>query len=251
MDSPQAKEILLRYRPGTSDAADPEFTGALEQARRDPELGRWFEQHCAFQNTIRDRLRRLPVPADLKETILAGHQPLEIAVWWRRPSFQALAAAAAIVLWIGLAWLRSPPREDRSFAAFRDRVVRNAQRGYAMDMTTTNLNEIRRFLTTHNGHADYALPAPLQKLPGDGCAILRWHNTKVSMVCFDSGKHNDLYLFVADRADLPDAPATDEPLFARVEKLTAASWSAGDKTYVLAGPGDEQFIRGYLRGTSP
>ena len=246
MDSSQAKEILLRYRPGTTDTADPEFTEALEQARRDPQLDRWFEQHRAFQNTIRDRLKRLPVPADLKQTILAGHAPPDNVVWWQGRAFQTLAAAAAIVLVIGLAWFRSPPREDRTFAAFRDRVVRNAQRGYSMDMATTNLNEIRRFLATHDGHADYALPAPLQKLPGDGCAILRWRNTKVSMVCFDSGNHNDLYLFVADRFDLPDAPATDQPLFTRVEKLTAASWSAGDKTYVLAGPGDEQFIRQYL-----
>ena len=90
------------------------------------------------------------------------------------------------------------------------------------------------------------LPAPLEKLLGDGGAVLRWQNKTVSMVCFDLGNHNDLFLFVASRADLPDAPPTSEPQFTNIGKLTAASWSTGDRTYVLAGPGDEQFVRRYL-----
>ena len=89
MDSRQAKEILMRSRPETTDAADAEFVEALEQARRDPELGRWFAQHRVFQNTIRDRLRQLPVPPGLKERILAGSSPVEITVGWRRPAFAA------------------------------------------------------------------------------------------------------------------------------------------------------------------
>jgi hypothetical protein len=247
MDRRQAQQILMCYRPGATGASDPQFAQALEQARQDPELSWWFEQHRAFQTAIGDRFKELPVPAGLKERILAGYRPPEIIVWWRRPAFRALAAAAAITLMIGLAWFWRPPREDNSFAAFRSRVVRNAQRGYAMDLTTTNLNEIRRYLATHEGLVDYQLPAALEKLPGEGCAVLRWHNKIVSMVCFDPpGDDNDLYLFVASRSDLPDAPSSNEPQFNRIGKLTAASWSAGGKTYVLAGRGDEQFIRKYL-----
>ena len=248
MDSRQAKEILMRYRPGTTHDGDPEFTEALEQAKRDLELGRWFEQHRAFQSTVADRFKGIAVPQRLREKILAEYNPARIIVWWQRPVFQALAAAAAIVLLFGLVYFKLPAREDKSFAAFRNRVVRNAQRGYAMDITTTNLSEIRQYLAAHQADADYVLPAPLEKLPGDGGAMLRWHNRKVSMVCFDLGNHNhnDLYLFVANRSDLPDAPAATEPQFTRIGKLTAASWSQGDKAYILAGPGDEQFIRGYL-----
>ena len=246
MNSRLAKEILLRYRPGPTDASDPEFAEALEQAKRDPDLGSWFAQHQAFHNTIRDRFKQLPVPAGLKEDILAGYRPPLIPVWWQQPAFQSLAAAAAIVLLIGVAFFWSQPREDRSFAAFQSRVVRNAQRGYVMDITTTNLGEIRQYLAAHEAPADYVLPAPLEKLPGDGGAVLRWHNKPVSMVCFDLGNHNGLFLFVAGRADLPDAPSASEPQFAKIGKLTAASWSTGDRTYVLAGPGDEQFVRRYL-----
>src|SRR6266487_4292933 len=103
MNSRLAKEILLRYRPGTADASDPEFAEALQQAKRDPELGRWFAQHQAFCETIRDRFKQLPVPAGLKEDILAGYRPEAIPVWWQQPAFRALAAAASIVLLIGLA----------------------------------------------------------------------------------------------------------------------------------------------------
>src|SRR5436190_4628602 len=246
MTSQLAKEILLRYRPGTADASDPEFAEALDQAERDPELGRWFAQQQAFQIAIRDRFRRLPVPAALKKNILAGYRPAVIPVRWQQPAFQVLAAAAAITLLIGVALFWSQPREDSSFAAFQSRVVRNAQRGYAMEITSTNLGEIRRFLAAQGAHADYVLPAPLEKLPGDGGAVVRWHNKTVSMVCFNLGNHDDLFLFVASRSDLPDAPATSEPQFTQIGRLTAASWSAGDRTYVLAGPGDEQSVRRYL-----
>jgi uncharacterized membrane protein YbaN (DUF454 family) len=248
MDSQQAKDILMRYRPGAPDATDAELAAALEQAGRDPHLGRWFEQHRAFQAAVRDRLKQLPVPADLKQTILAGYERASVIVWWQRPVYRTLAAAAAVILLAALIHFRTEPREDKSFAAFRDRVVRTAQRGYVMDLTTTNLSEIRNYLAQHNGHADYTLPPALEKLPGDGCAVLRWQNKIVSMVCFDLGDHNDLYLFVAKRADLPNAPSTSGPQFARIEKLSAASWNQGDDVYVLAGTGNEQFIRNYLPG---
>src|SRR2546428_13970624 len=107
MDSRLAKEILLRCRPGTAEASDPEFAEALEQAKRDPELGRWFAQHQAFHNTIRDRFKQLPVPTGLKEDILAGYRPAEIPVWWQQPVFRALSAAAVIALLLGVAVLWS------------------------------------------------------------------------------------------------------------------------------------------------
>ena len=246
MDSRQAREILMRYRPGPIDPADPELAEALDLARRDPELGRWFDQHRAFQDAIRDRFRQLPVPADLKDTILAQNRAAEAGARWLRPAFHVLAAAAAITLLIGLAWFWSRSREDNGFAAFRNRVARNAQRGYAMDITTTNLGEIRRYLAAHEAPADYVLPTPLDKLPGHGGAIVRWQDKQVSMVCFALNERDDLYLFVAGRSVLPDAPSTAEPKFARVGRLFTASWSAGAHTYVLAGRGDEAFLRGYL-----
>jgi len=88
MDSRQAKEILMRYRPGTTDDGDPEFTEALEQAKRDRELGRWFEQHRAFQSTVADRFKGIAVPQHLREKILAEYNPARIIVAWFTSSYR-------------------------------------------------------------------------------------------------------------------------------------------------------------------
>src|SRR5947209_7072 len=112
MNSRQAKEILMRCRPDGSDPADPELAEAVEFARRDPELARWFERHCAFQNAVRDQLKQIPIPPDLKEKVLAGYPEASTVVWWRRPVFQALAAAADITLLIGLSLFRAPERGE-------------------------------------------------------------------------------------------------------------------------------------------
>lgn len=249
MDNRQAKEILLRHRPGRADdSSDPELAEALAQARRDPELARWLEDHLTFQQTVSDRLRQLPVPGGLKQKILEGYPPppAAIVIPWRQPVLYGLAAAAAIVLMIGLVYFRADRAEDRSFAGFRNRVVRNAQRGYAMDIATTNLTEIRSYLAANRAPADYVVPARLEQLPGDGGAVLHWNNKTVSMVCYRFNSREDLYLFVASRSDIPGAPQDSSPEFTRIGRLTTASWSAGDRAYVLAGPGDESFLRRYL-----
>ena len=65
MNSSEAREILLLYRPGTGDAADPQMAEALERARQDPELGRWFENHRTFQKAMRAGFQQIEVPAHL------------------------------------------------------------------------------------------------------------------------------------------------------------------------------------------
>src|SRR5687767_14491041 len=104
MDSERAREILLLYRPGTSDAHDPGFAEALELAKSDAELGLWFEAHCARQSLVRSRLRQISVPEELRRRILDRVAERPATVWWQRPAFRTLAAAAAIVLLAGLAW---------------------------------------------------------------------------------------------------------------------------------------------------
>lgn len=243
MDSSQAKKILALYRPDTADADDPEVAEALEQARRDPDLGRWFADHCAFQKVVRAKLRETPVPDGLKERILAGERP-RVIVWWKRP--EVLAAAAAVVVLITLSGWWFGGRPETGFPAYRDRMVRHALRVYRMDLVTNDLNRIREFLVRQNGHGDYVLAKGLEKLPGEGCALLSWQGQRVSMICFDRGNNDELYLFVINRSALPNAPRAEKPEFARVNKLMTASWSMGDKTYVLAGQGDQEFLRQYF-----
>ncbi len=250
MDSQQAREILRFYRPGAADAHDPQMAEALSLARRDAELGSWFEHHCAVQAAIRDQFKGITVPKDLGEQILADYMPRQNVIWWRQPA--VLAAAAVIALMIGLAIFRSHPGEEYRFSGFHNRMTSTALRLYNMDLETNDLTVIRAFLANNGALSNYVLPSALEKTPGAGCKILTWQGKRVSMVCFNSGRplepgeKSDLFLFVIDRSSLADAPPESKPLITKVNKLMTASWSLGNKVYILGGVGDEDFIRKYL-----
>ncbi len=116
-------------------------------------------------------------------------------------------------------------------------------RGYQMTLLSTNLDDIHAFQTpTECGPPIGVPPKALEKLPPEGCANLAWHNKKYSMLCFSTGKNSDgktkeLFLLVAERADLQDAPASEKPQFLRVHDnlITTASWTRGKNVYVLLG----------------
>jgi hypothetical protein len=250
MDSREAREILLLYRPDTADAGDPQFSEALKATERDAELGRWFAAHCERQAQIRRELKRIAVPGRLKQDILDAVARGRVIVWWRRPVFQAWAAAAAVLLLASLAYFR-PSQTEESFAAYRDEVVRGVQRGYyTMDMVTNDVAQIRQYLAKHQWHADFTLTPSLEKLNGIGCATNQWHGRKVSLICLDSGQSGSpqdvLYLFVVDRSQFADPPAADQFHYVPIRRLTSASWSHGDKAYVLAVPGGEERLRKFL-----
>jgi hypothetical protein len=246
----RAKEILLLYRPGTADAQEPECADALECARQDPDLQRWFEERCAVHEAIRARFKQIAVPEGLKEQILSERR-VHTTPMWRRPV--VLAAAAAIVLLLGLAplWLR--PRAEDTFANYMIRMAGIALRGYDMAVVTNDLQQIHSYLAQRQAPADYVLPAGLGKVAATGCAIEKWQGAKVSMICFHTGKplppgaKSDLWLFVIDRALVKGAPAAGPPQFAKVNKLITATWAQGGKLYLLGTEGDdEQAVRQYL-----
>jgi hypothetical protein len=64
------------------------------------------------------------------------------------------------------------------------------------------------------------------------------------MVCFDKGLKQMLFLFVLDRSAVKDPPPPT-PQLAQVNQLAAASWTDGDKAYLLAGSPEPDFLRKY------
>jgi len=96
MNNQEARLILQAYRPGGEDASDPLFAEALEQARRDPELQKWFAEQNALEARLQTRLERaIPVPRGLKSDLLALRKISRVP-WWFQP--MKLAAAAVVVL---------------------------------------------------------------------------------------------------------------------------------------------------------
>jgi hypothetical protein len=242
MTNQEAKQILLLYRPGAGDEKDPEVAEAIALASRDPELQSWFEQHCKFQQALRDKLRSLPVPSGLRESILAQRKVVKPAVWWQSPI--ALAAAAVAVLLLAVAALWKPSGEPYVFSNFQSRMVGSALRGYRMDIETNKMEVVRGFLASKGAPSDYTITAGLAKLEVAGGGALRWRSNPVSMVCFKSGT-NMLYLFVMNRAAVQDPPIKG-PQAGTLRGLATVSWTAGENAYFLAGPDEPNFSRKYL-----
>jgi hypothetical protein len=72
MDKEEARFILRCFRPDGSDAADPEFSKALQVAASDRELGEWLAKERAQDSEFSNQLGKLPLPEGLREEILAG-----------------------------------------------------------------------------------------------------------------------------------------------------------------------------------
>jgi hypothetical protein len=154
--------------------------------------------------------------------------------------------ASAVVILAALSWMWWPePTEGTQLADFRGRMVRTALREYVMDIHTTDMEEVRRHLQSRNAPADYRLPSGFENLSVAGGGLLRWRNQPVSMVCFERGGGELLFLFIIDRAAVRNEPGS-HPEFAQVNRLMTASWSVDDRVYLLAGEVGETTLRGYL-----
>jgi hypothetical protein len=249
MNIREAKEILSLFRPGTADVEDPTFAVARQLCASEPELQRWFDEHCAVYTALRAKLKQIPVPAGLKEQILAG-QKIHRPMFWRRPAVLAAAAMIALLIAFTSFWL--PSGEATGFSNYREQMVSTALRGYGMDLETDNLAQINAYLAQHHSPSDTVLPAGLQTARLMGCVAALWQDQPASLICFRSGKPlrpgqtTDLWLFVIEQKNLRGAPSTTVPSLAKVNTAMTASWSEGGRTYVLVTDGDEAALRKYL-----
>jgi len=249
MNSQQAKDILLGYRPGIDDASDPRIAEALRQLERDPELAFWFEQLQRADDAIRRQLREMPVPADLKQRILAEQKIVRPNFAWRKPVLMAAAAAAMIVLSVLSVWIYQQSARGR-LAAYRTDMVRYISTSYNSTLIkATSFDELRQILIRRNWPSDFVIPDRLKSVTVVGGGAVEWNGHKVALACMKEGRHG-LWLFVVDKAALPDAPKTETPRIEEVESTPTAVWSQDDKAYLFTVQGDETFLKKYLPPTS-
>ena len=252
MNSQEVKKILALYRPGTADDQDPLVMEALAAAWRDPQLRQWLRKHTDDFTSVRQKFDGIPVPDGLKQQIIA-EQRIHIlpAVEKRNPWVLVCAGAALMAAVLAVMfWLH--PRQRIDFATYRGRMVTKAQEIYGMELETNNLNAIRSFLAAKNAPAEYVLPRGIKNARPVGCATVRWQGRPVSMICFKSrrplepGDKSNLWLFIVDNNAVPDAPAGIPPVVTEVNQIVTASWTLGNKTYILALSGDETLLRQYM-----
>jgi len=252
----EAKNILLLYRPGTADAEDPQIAEALALAKQDPEQARWLEEYSMRQLATRAKFRQITPPAGLKEQIISERAALVKRSSQRRTIFAVAAAAAIVVSLVAVSALEFPRTqvqpEARTLASYQSQMVGFALGPYGMALATNDVDQIRNFLAHGHAPADYILTAPLEKAAATGCTVKYWSGTRISMICFRTGKPlppgrpSDLWLFVTDSASIKGAPDTTAPQFAQVNQISTATWTQNGRLYLLATEGDEQTIRKYL-----
>lgn len=256
MTPEQAREILLLYRPGSRDAEDPEVIEAMALARQDATLGTWFAEHCIFQEAMRSSLRQIEVPQHLRAALRAPKAAAakpgrwsarvrwQLPAWLRSPAWLVPAGAAAVLALAATVWFYKPVAANR-LANFQSRIIGSALRDYSMDIETPDMGKLREYLASKGGPADYEVNRGLQRLSLTGGGLLRWRDYPVSMVCFDRGDKQMLFLFVVDRSALKDPPP-ETPQVTKMNDRVACSWSRGQKTYVLSGPEEPRFVEKYL-----
>ena len=248
MDSHEAREVLTLYRPGAPES-DPRLTEALEQVQKDPELAAWFEQYSATQNAIRAKLKSIPIPASLKRRILKKQASEGKVTSFPMAARIVLAAAAVIVLCAVLWTTRERPPDIKVFTLYRDYMARSVQRGYDyMQTNLTNQADLLQFYHDKGGPTNFSLSATLQQLPAKGGAVVSWGGENADMICLDGGTpggKNDLWVFVIDKKSLKNPPSS-KPEFLPVYKLMTASWSEGDKIYLVVGGETQEDLAKYL-----
>jgi len=237
MNNQEAKLILQAYRPDGQDAADPFFAEALEQAKRDPELQKWFAEENALNARLQARLETaIPILPILKADLLALRKTVRLVPWWFQP--MKLAAVAVILLSLGVVFLLLSQRPTR-LASFRETMARSsAQMQEHVAFESHDFRKIQHWLQSRNMDTNFDLPAMLQAGIPQGCRVVDWNGHNATMIWFYvNGEHMDL--FVMNRSGLPDFPENSAPQFAKAGGLMTAMWASDQKVYLLTGQNKE------------
>jgi len=262
MTPEEAKRTLAFYRPGSADDDDPAFAEPLSLAdpgrkpgphasQIDPQLSRWFREHCSAYLGVRGKFLDIQPPPALKDQILAEYKshitPMRSQ---RRVMLACVAGVLVMAAFLTVFFLR---RAQRDFSVYRHTVVVRALRpNYIMDMESKDSAAIKTYLAGRHAPINYQLPASLKSAEPAGCAVIDWHGKLVTMLCFRSGKPfepgepPDLWLFVANQEAVLNAPTGVSRAVTEVDRMATAAWSQGGELYMLAIIGDESLLQKYF-----
>lgn len=242
MNHDQAKEVLLLYRPGTTDSLDPAVAEAIDLARQDKELSTWFEKHQAFQQAMRAKLRQIEAPEHLKAAVLAETKIIRPPIWRQHPVW--LAAAAAVALLLGYFGFLQRSNVPDHFSDYRNMMVAKAEGQYGMQWETGDMSELRKHFAQQGAPSDYRLPQGLEKSQLLGGLKLSWRMHPVAMICFRHTDNKPVWLFVIDKEAVKDAPPGQE--VNKVDRFQTVTWTGGNRIYVLTGPDERGFGTKYF-----
>jgi len=241
MDKNEAKLLLQACRPNGQDDALPVFAEALAMVERDPELKAWWKAQQAFDRAVSAKLKEVPLPSDLRATILAGRKIEQMTPRFHLPYW--LAAAAMVMLSIGLGFHFSNDLYTLAHPApYVPPVLASAYETGVFDyldsdsislaMTSPDHDQVAAWLKQRNSPTG-AIPTKMATLPSAGCQTFAVHGHTVSLICFSLADGGYAHLFIVEKQALSDPPGTS-PEFKQVGAWSMASWSDDAHTYMLA-----------------
>jgi hypothetical protein len=255
MDRIEAKLLLQSYRPGGQDALDPAFAEALALAQKDPELAEWLKDQCELDEAISRRVREAPVPADLRQAILAGqrshrHQTDRPQVWWKSP---ALAWAAAIALvFVAAVFFRGGSGSPVALAAYRNAMTAHLRSGFDFDLQDSQPHHIQQWLAQNGRLADVQFPESLDR--AIGCKLFQFENMQAALVCFTLPDKEVVHLFVVDGSRFKADDFAFPACSSRCNEYNTVAWRNQRRVYLLAGHIGQPRLReiaGQLEGVPP
>jgi hypothetical protein len=248
MDNREAKFILNAYRPGGQDASDPRFAEALEQARRDPVLERWFTESIAFDTVMTEKLGAMEVPPDLRENILAGVKASRPPHWSNPFIKWAIAAALISVAILGsLIWRETRPAHLAGWQKQALDVISSLVRNESsFDAQSHNAGELLTWLRANHAPAAQTLPQNLGKLESLGCKTFSWNGIPVSVICLIRPDGGLIHLVTMGTSAEPDREFKRQPRVVQQDHWATATWREGEMTYMLALDGSADQLRTYL-----
>jgi anti-sigma factor RsiW len=235
MNREEAKRILQMHRPDDSFAAGPDVAEALALAQADPELKTWWESEQAFDRKVTSKLGGIPVPADLRETILGRRKIVSYTPQPPISFWLAAAAAVAILCAIGTAqhvsWVASRHVTTADFEGAALGFLGNDAPSLAM--TSPDHDKIMAWLKQQNAPTG-DLPSKMATLPSVGCQKYDVHGHDMSLICFTMANGRIVHLFVVAQDALDDPPSRGAPDLKDIDGWSTASWSDGRMSYMLA-----------------
>lgn len=247
MTNKDASFLLGACRPNGADSADPEFSEALAQAARNPDLKQWLDDQHRFDSAIAAHIQSLPVPPELRSRILTGGRVSRPTPWFTRLRLMAIAAMlalfAGLTAWFATGpWIRQPQWEDQALATLSQLV--SGKEGF--DARSPNVADLQQWLRANHAPVASVLPASMQRLASLGCKTITWNGHPISIICFHGPAGEMVHLAMTDRSGLSNPPPEGAPLYAVRDGWQTAAWSQGDMAMMLITKAPEAQLRALL-----
>jgi hypothetical protein len=246
MNNQEAQFVLNAYRPNGQDAADPQFSDALAQARRDPVLQRWLDDSIAFDKAITQKLCAVEVPSGLRDSILHGGKVSRPSSWMRPLHKLAIAAAILLFAIVGsVVHQVSKPRLAGWQTEGLD-VISSLVKGKSrFDFQSHNSAQLVAWLADNRAMTATEIPDRLMGMQSLGCKTFSWNGTDVSVICFVSDGR-EVHLVMTKASAVANRALKSEPQMVQRGDWATATWRSGEMVYMLALEGSPDQLRSYL-----